>query len=161
MVIFCIGLLQFARLKFSRIARWLFLISGKEWMQERNMIESSCILALQNIDSFKLYIITWNQGLLELNVSLQNRMEPSTQVLQAATLISKALENTLLGCSLVYCLQASVKCLMHSVFSAGRSPGLGGKSYHQSHFYRVDMMHWFLTIYPHNLRERHGSKSTP
>lgn len=109
-------------------------------MQERNMIESSCILALQNIDSFKLYIIR-NQGLLELDVSLQNRMEPSTQVLQAVTLISKALENTLLGCSLVYCLQSSVKCLVHSVFSAGRSPGLGGKSYHQSHFYRVDMMH--------------------
>lgn len=85
-------------------------------MQERNMIESSCILALQNIDSFKLYIIR-NQGLLELDVSLQNRMEPSTQVLQAATLISKALENTLLGCSLVYCLrlQLNASCILYSV----------------------------------------------
>lgn len=85
-------------------------------MQERNMIESSCILALQNIDSFKLYIIR-NQGLLELDVSLQNRMEPSTQVLQAVTLISKALENTLLGCSLVYCLrlQLNASCILYSV----------------------------------------------
>lgn len=85
-------------------------------MQERNMIESSCILALQNIDSFKLYIIR-NQGLLELDASLQNRMEPSTQVLQAVTLISKALENTLLGCSLVYCLrlQLNASCILYSV----------------------------------------------
>lgn len=85
-------------------------------MQERNMIESSCILALQNIDSFKLYIIR-NQGLLELDVSLQNRMEPSTQVLQAVRLISKALENTLLGCSLVYCLrlQLNASCILYSV----------------------------------------------
>lgn len=86
-------------------------------MQERNMIEPSRILALQNIDSFKLYIIIRNQGLLELDASLQNRMEPSTQVLQAVTLISKALENTLLGCSLVYCLrlQLNASCILYSV----------------------------------------------
>lgn len=81
-------------------------------MQECRMIELSCILALQIMDSFKLYIIFRNQGLLLLAAKQNGTVNKN---FASCNTDLEKLKNTLLGCSLVHCLQLHASCILYSV----------------------------------------------